>query len=111
MAQHREVLDGQVARAELSLEEQLEHLEEAAWGYNKAADQLQLIPSSAKRAAGVDFEMAVNRGASDAHDLLSVDLKVRIAPGMLSRPYPGRGQLRDLLTARPQGGFHDALFL
>ena len=77
--QHREQLDSEVAKSELALEEQMEALETASWDYNKSADQLQLIPSTAKRAAGVEFEMAVNRNATNGHETLSVDLKVLIA--------------------------------
>lgn len=55
----------------------MEHLEAAGSSYNRAADHLQLIPATAKRAAGVDFEMSINRQAVSPHDLLSVDLKVK----------------------------------
>lgn len=44
--------------------------------YYTSADRLQLIPSTAKRAAGVQYELQVNRGGATATDIVSVDLKV-----------------------------------
>eukprot|EP00873_Tetraselmis_striata_P007768 jgi/Tetstr1/428032/TSEL_001816.t1 len=78
----REALDRQVLDLDLRLEGATERLEAAAGQYNKVADALQLIPASAKRAAGVAYEMAVRRDAPSAQDLLSVDLKGVIRPGL-----------------------------
>ena len=46
--------------------------------YYTSADRLQLIPSTAKRAAGVQYELQVNRVGATATDIVSVDLKVGI---------------------------------
>ena len=46
--------------------------------YYTSADRLQLIPSTAKRAAGVQYELQVNRVGGTATDIVSVDLKVGI---------------------------------
>ena len=45
--------------------------------YHTAADRLRLIPASAKRAAGVQFEAALDRGGATASELINVDLKVQ----------------------------------
>ena len=39
------------------------------------ADRLQLIPASAKRAEGVNFEVRLDRLASSAAEMINVDLK------------------------------------
>ena len=53
-----------------------------AWGvrsqeYHTAADRLQLIPASAKRAGGVQFEIALDRAGASAAEMVSVDVKAR----------------------------------
>lgn len=58
----------------LQVERALKNLEASVAGYNTAADRLQLIPATAKRAERIGYEITVNRQAAD---LLSVDLKVR----------------------------------
>ena len=45
--------------------------------YHTAADRLQLIPASAKRAAGVQFEAALQRAGATPSELLNVDFKAR----------------------------------
>lgn len=44
--------------------------------YNTAADRLQLIPTTAKRAGGMQFEARLNRGGSTFLEIMNVDLKV-----------------------------------
>ena len=44
--------------------------------YNTAADRLQLIPTTAKRAGGMHFEARLNRGGSTSLEIMNVDLKV-----------------------------------
>ena len=43
--------------------------------YHTAADRLQLIPASAKRAGGVQFEIALDRAGASAAEMVSVDVK------------------------------------
>ncbi len=45
--------------------------------YHTAADRLQLIPVSAKRAAGIQYEITLNRSGCTALELINVDLKAR----------------------------------
>ena len=45
--------------------------------YHTAADRLQLIPASAKRAGGVQFEIALDRAGASAAEMVSVDVKAR----------------------------------
>ena len=47
--------------------------------YNTAADRLQLIPTTAKRAGGMQFEARLNRGGSTSLEIMNVDLKVNYA--------------------------------
>jgi len=49
----------------------------AAQEYHTAADRLQLIPASAKRAGGVQFEIALDRAGASAAEIVSVDVKAR----------------------------------
>ena len=44
--------------------------------YHTAADRLQLIPVTAKYAAGVQFEIQMDRAGAAASDIISADLKV-----------------------------------
>lgn len=43
--------------------------------YNMQADGLQLIPASAKRAAGIQYEINLDRGGMTASELVDVDIK------------------------------------
>ena len=45
--------------------------------------RLQLIPATAKRANGVQYEARLNRQAQSHSDLIDVDLKVRTLPSWL----------------------------
>ena len=47
--------------------------------YHSTADRLQLIPASAKRAGGVQFEIALDRAGASAAEMVSVDVKARSA--------------------------------
>lgn len=60
----REELDAQVLKLELQVEHALQALQEAARRYNTLADRLRIIPATAKRAAGIAFELEVRRVAS-----------------------------------------------
>ena len=46
--------------------------------YNTAADRLQLIPVTAKRAGGVQFEVKLNRAGSTTAEMVNVDFKVAL---------------------------------
>ena len=48
--------------------------------YHTAADRLQLIPATAKHAAGVQFEVRLDRSGATAADIMNVDLKVTPTP-------------------------------
>lgn len=48
--------------------------------YHTAADRLQLIPATAKHAAGVQFEVRLDRSGATVADIMSVDLKVTATP-------------------------------
>lgn len=43
--------------------------------YNMQADGLQLIPASAKRAAGIQYEINLDRAGMTASELVDVDIK------------------------------------
>lgn len=44
--------------------------------YHTAADRLQLIPATAKYAAGVQYEIQLDRAGATASDVINADLKV-----------------------------------
>ena len=46
-----------------------------AQAYNMQADGLQLIPASAKRAAGIQYEINLDRAGMTASELVDVDIK------------------------------------
>ena len=46
--------------------------------YNLQADGLQLIPASAKRAAGIQYEINLDRGGTTASELVDVDIKASL---------------------------------
>ena len=64
------------------MERALEALEGRAGAFNTAADRLQLIPATAKRAEGVAFELYVQRGGAAAGELIATDLKGTIKPAL-----------------------------
>lgn len=60
------------------------------------ADGLQLIPASVKRAAGIQYEIHLDRAGATASELIDVDIKVSIPLiEILSRLY-----IRDGLVGR-----------
>jgi len=67
---------------ERQVERALEALEGRAGAFNTAADRLQLIPATAKRAEGVAFELYVQRGGAAAGELIATDLKGTIKPAL-----------------------------
>lgn len=65
------------ATSAVQLESCLNGLEERLRQYHAACHRLGLLPASAKRAAGVAFDLALNRSATTQAELLSGDIKVR----------------------------------
>ena len=55
--------------------------------YHTAADRLRLIPASAKRAAGIQYEISLDRSGATASELINVDLRVR-RPLLLASAHP-----------------------
>lgn len=46
--------------------------------YNSAADKLQMIPTTAKRAGGMQFEARLNRNGISMLEVINVDMKVSL---------------------------------
>eukprot|EP00891_Asterochloris_glomerata_P003608 jgi/Astpho2/3608/e_gw1.00058.8.1_t len=88
----REALEGRVYEQEVALEHRFDELEAAVQAYYTSAERLQLIPSTAKRTAGVQYELQVNRGGATATEIVSVDFKGTVKPAL--------GRLRDNLATR-----------
>ena len=63
----------------MEAEKKVLELEEALREYHGKAAALQLIPRTAKRANGMQYEIVLNAGAAAAGNMLTVDMKVRIA--------------------------------
>jgi hypothetical protein len=61
-------------------EKKVIELEEALREYHGKAAALQLIPRTAKRANGMQYEIVLNAGAVAAGDMLTVDMKGTIKP-------------------------------
>lgn len=60
----------------MQLESCLNGLEEHLRQYHSSCHKLALLPASAKRAAGVAYDMAINRAATAQAELVSGDIKV-----------------------------------
>ena len=50
--------------------------------YNSTADRLQLIPATAKRAEGAQFEARIDRTGAAASEIVSLDLKGTVKPAL-----------------------------
>lgn len=70
------MLDNRVHEHEVQVEKRLDDMEAVLQEYHARADRLQLIPASAKRAEGIQFEIKVNRTGMTANEMVNVDLKV-----------------------------------
>ena len=77
----------------LQLESCLNGVEERLRQYHSACHKLGLLPASAKRAAGVAYDMSINRAATTQAELISGDLKVGLVqhtslsvPNMVALP-------------------------
>lgn len=62
--------------AHAQLESVLNSLEERLRQYHACCHRLALLPATAKRAAGITYEMSVNRAAPTPQELISGDIKV-----------------------------------
>jgi kinetochore protein NDC80 len=82
LCSQREAADAKVADAAAGLEERLDELEAVVADYHARADRLQLVPSSAKRAEGVGFEITLDRSATLASSMVNIDLKGIIKPAL-----------------------------
>lgn len=71
----REAHERGLSDQELHCERKLNDLDGALQVYHSAASRLQLIPASAKRAGGVQFEAVLNRTAQSHAELVNIDLK------------------------------------
>ncbi|GAB4815903.1 hypothetical protein N2152v2_002949 [Parachlorella kessleri] len=90
----REALDRRVVEQEGAIQARLDSVDAALQGYHSMADRLQLIPASAKRAEGVNFDVRLDRLASSAGEMINVDLKGIIKPALqrLRDSYNGRAR-------------------
>lgn len=92
----REALERRVHEEELAMEHCLEALEATVQQYNTRADRLQLIPATAKRADGISYEIHTNRSAPSPADVINVDLKAVIKPGLQRLNERYRSKAREL---------------
>ncbi|GAQ91593.1 Centromere-associated protein HEC1 [Klebsormidium nitens] len=75
-------LEKDVWQAEVQLSRHLEELEGAVRSYHAAGDRLKVLPSDAKRAGGLQFELTLHARAARPEDMLSGDLKGVIKPAL-----------------------------
>lgn len=92
----REGLEKRAYDQELQVECSLKDLEESVRQYNLAAHRLALIPASAKRAGGTNFELSVARNEETPQGLVSADIKGCVKPGLVALRERYRGRARDL---------------
>ena len=61
----------------MKVETDLDELQRNVHEYNAAAQRLKLIPRTAKRAGGKQFEIAIDRTAGAAAELCPIEIKAR----------------------------------
>ena len=88
----REAATAEAVEDEAAAARKLGDVEEALLHYHTAADRLELIPSTAKRAEGIRFEAALDKAAGAPGQMINVDLKGRIHPHLehIRARYAGR---------------------
>ena len=82
MRGQREVLDKEAWELELKVEKRFEDLEGTVRQYHSMADRLKLVPSTAKRAEGVEYEIQIDRDAAGPEEMVTADLKGMVRPGL-----------------------------
>lgn len=82
VSQQREALDKAVWDSEVQLAKQQEALDCVVRLYHSTGDRLKLIPKTAKRAEGMDYEVEINPRASRPEAMVNVDLKGVIKPAL-----------------------------
>eukprot|EP00898_Chlorokybus_atmophyticus_P008098 jgi/Chlat1/828/Chrsp104S01179 len=103
LSNQRAELDRAVWEQEVQVSRRLEVLEGVVRNYHTHAERLQLIPSTAKRANGLVFEIALNTRASKAEAMVTADLK-----GMMQ---PAISQLRETYSRRMREAQEELLML
>ena len=98
----REAAEAKALEASSAVEGRMDSLECALQGYHAAANRLRLIPATAKRAEGINFECRIHRIPGTA-DVVSVDLKGTIRPAL--------ERLRDQYATRARELDEEALSL
>ena len=101
----RESLEDLAADATREAEENLASLEAAVGRYHSAAERMELIPSTARRADGLRYEIRLDVAAVSATDMVATDLKGKVRPHLAkmredysSRSWEEGGELRKLQT-------------
>jgi len=75
ISDEKEAMDKELWETELAVKNALDEVEDGVRTYTKKAEELKIIPSSAKMADGVDFSLKFNRLAANVDDMLDKDLK------------------------------------
>eukprot|EP01137_Pigoraptor_chileana_P026347 Opistho-2@7459 len=79
----REAAERDIWEREMSASKKLEQLEASVNAYHKLAERLQLLPSTATNAHGVNYELHLNPHAPRPEQVLSVDLKGVVKPSLI----------------------------
>ncbi|CAD7698416.1 unnamed protein product [Ostreobium quekettii] len=91
-AAQRATMEKEAYELEMKVEEALDCLQSRVHEYNVAAQHLKLIPQTAKRAAGREFEINIDRSAQSPGELCPIDLKGMVIPALQ--------ELRETYTTR-----------
>lgn len=83
LASQRAKVDERLWEHQRTLSSKQLELEKVVNEYTTVADSLKVIPSSTKRANGVDFQIRLDFEAKTPEDILGVDLKVAIKPKLI----------------------------
>lgn len=99
----RQALEAEAAEATQEAEQNLASLEAAVARYHAAAERMELVPSTARRADGLKYEIRLDLAASSAAGMVPTDLKGRVRPHLAkmredysSRSWEEGGELRKL---------------
>ena len=68
---------------EAKFEKKVEELESTTRQYHTTADRLQVIPSTAKHAEGVNFEIKLNARSDNPSEIFNVDMKNKLKPALI----------------------------
>ena len=82
VAEQREAAEKVVREHQGTIDLKVEEIERQVEEYHEVAERLKLLPSTAKRAEGVHYEIGLNSNGKSAEEILGVDMRSSIKPAL-----------------------------